>query len=168
MVEFIHGIVALLAGVILVLAATVAWLYVQQSRTMHAVNALAVAITTPPPSFMTAAASQLEPDAEPEPEPEAAEAEAAEAELESAVPAVEAPVELGTEAPAECIEVPVLSADDDRISVHEVNDAPPSDAIESVQGKTIAQLRDILKAKGIPFNKSDKKPVLISLVQISS
>jgi hypothetical protein len=164
MVEFIHGIVALLAGVILVLAATVAWLYVQQSRTMHAVNALAVAITTPPPSFMTAAASQLEPDAEPEPEPEAE----AEAELESAVPAVEAPVELGTEAPAECIEVPVLSADDDRISVHEVNDAPPSDAIESVQGKTIAQLRDILKAKGIPFNKSDKKPVLISLVQISS
>jgi len=113
---------------------------------------------------MTAAASQLEPDAEPEPEPEAE----AEAELESAVPAVEAPVELGTEAPAECIEVPVLSADDDRISVHEVNDAPPSDAIESVQGKTIAQLRDILKAKGIPFNKSDKKPVLISLVQISS
>ena len=167
MVEFIHGIVALLAGVILVLAATVAWLYVQQSRTMHAVNALAVAITTPPPSFMTAAESQMEqPDAEPEPAAEA------EPELESAVPAaptaVEAPVELETEAPAECIEVPVLSADDDRISVHEVNDAPPSDAIESVQGKTIAQLRDILKAKGIPFNKSDKKPVLISLVQISS
>ena len=37
MVEFIHGIVALLAGVILVLSATVAWLYVQQSRIMHAI-----------------------------------------------------------------------------------------------------------------------------------
>jgi hypothetical protein len=155
MVEFIHGIVALLAGVILVLSATVAWLYVQQSRTMHAINALAVAVTAPPPSFMFAS-----PAADPSPE-------------------TEAPVELSADAPAEpsaedLVEKP--EHEDDRISVHDVDaspaeasgDAAPSDAIESVQGKTVAQLRDILTAKGIPFNKSDKKPVLISLVQISS
>uniref|UniRef100_A0A6C0K9W4 HeH/LEM domain-containing protein n=1 Tax=viral metagenome TaxID=1070528 RepID=A0A6C0K9W4_9ZZZZ len=156
MVEFIHGIVALLAGVILVLSATVAWLYVQQSRIMHAINALAVAVTAPPPSFMFASP----------PPPEA------EAPVElSAEPAAEAPAEPSAEPSAEdLVEKP--EHEDDRISVHDVDaspaDAPPSDAIESVQGKTVAQLRDILTAKGIPFNKSDKKPVLISLVQISS
>lgn len=149
MVEFIHGIVALLAGVILVLSATVAWLYVQQSRTMHAINALAVAVTAPPPSFMFAS-----PPANPEPfyEPPS------EAEAPVEQPSVE-----------DVVEKP--DHEDDRISVHDVDaaPAPPSDdAIESVQGKTVAQLRDILTAKGIPFNKSDKKPVLISLVQISS
>jgi len=158
MVEFIHGIVALLAGVILVLSATVAWLYVQQSRTMHAINALAVAVTAPPPSFMFAS--------HPPPEPQV--------EMSS-----EAPVELSAEPSAEPSTEDVVEKpehEDDRISVHDVDaspaeaagDAAPSDAIESVQGKTVAQLRDILTAKGIPFNKSDKKPVLISLVQISS
>lgn len=149
MVEFIHGIVALLAGVILVLSATVAWLYVQQSRTMHAINALAVAVTAPPPSFMFAS-----PPANPEPFYEPPSEAEAPAEQPSAEDVVEKP-----------------EHEDDRISVHDVDaaPAPPSDdAIESVQGKTVAQLRDILTAKGIPFNKSDKKPVLISLVQISS
>jgi len=152
MVEFIHGIVALLAGVILVLSATVAWLYVQQSRIMHAINALAVAVTAPPPSFMFASP----------PSPEA------EAPVElSAEPSADAPAEPSAE---DLVEKP--EHEDDRISVHDVDASPaeaaPSDAIESVQGKTVAQLRDILTAKGIPFNKSDKKPVLISLVQISS
>jgi hypothetical protein len=149
MVEFIHGIVALLAGVILVLSATVAWLYVQQSRTMHAINALAVAVTAPPPSFMFAS-----PPANPEPFYEPPSDAEAPVEQPSAEDVVEKP-----------------EHEDDRISVHDVDaaPAPPSDdAIESVQGKTVAQLRDILTAKGIPFNKSDKKPVLISLVQISS
>lgn len=153
MVEFIHGIVALLAGVILVLSATVAWLYVQQSRTMHAINALAVAVTAPPPSFMFAS-----PPANPEPSFYEPPSDA------------EAPVELSAEPSVEDV-VEKPEHEDDRISVHDVDaaPAPPSDdAIESVQGKTVAQLRDILTAKGIPFNKSDKKPVLISLVQISS
>jgi hypothetical protein len=147
MVEFIHGIVALLAGVILVLTATVAWLYIQQSRMMHAINSLAVAVTAPPPSFMMH--SPPEPPAEPQAEPEP--------ELQPLVDEIH--------------EI------DDRVSVHEVDAAPADaeaapaaddDAIESVQGKTIAQLREMLTAKGIPFNKSDKKPTLISLVQISA
>lgn len=152
MVEFIHGIVALLAGVVLVLTATVAWLYVQQSRMMHAVNALAVAVTAPPPSFMMHSEPEPEPQAEAEPERDQDQ---------------EAPVE----ASAEYVELPAeVHVDDDRVSVHEVNDQPEAsgDAIESVQGKTVAQLREMLTAKGIPFNKSDKKPVLISLVQISA
>jgi hypothetical protein len=151
MVEFIHGIVALLAGVVLVLTATVAWLYVQQSRMMHAINSLAIAVTAPPPSFMMPPHEKyVEPEAAPEPaaEPAAEPEQAPEAEHYHQ---------------PETAEV----VDDDRVSVHEV-DAAPVDAIESVQGKTVAQLREMLTAKGIPFNKSDKKPVLISLVQISA
>ena len=166
MVEFIHGIVALLAGVVLVLTATVAWLYIQQSRMMHAINSLAIAITAPPPSFMMPSSEKYF-ESEPEPEPEAEPHAEPQAEPEQAAQA------------AHVVEV----IDDDRISVHEVDapaaeghaeshghaDAPADhDAIESVQGKTIAQLREMLTAKGIPFNKSDKKPVLISLVQISA
>jgi len=155
MVEFIHGIVALLAGVILVLTATVAWLYIQQSRMMHAINSLAVAVTAPPPSFMM----HSPPEPPPEPEPE----------LEAELQHEQQPL------------VDEIHEIDDRVSVHEVDAAPADeapaeaaaapaddDAIESVQGKTIAQLREMLTAKGIPFNKSDKKPTLISLVQISA
>lgn len=49
--EFFHGIVAVLAGVVLILSGLVIWVYLQQSRQAHAINALAIALTTPPPSF---------------------------------------------------------------------------------------------------------------------
>jgi hypothetical protein len=139
MVEFIHGVVALLAGLILVLTVLVGWLYLQQSRMSHAINALAVAVTAPPPSFMYT--SLDEQAASPPP-----------------------PVE------------------DDRLSVHDVPEddddldapAPSEHVVESasadddVSAKTVSQLRDMLTAKGIPFNKSDKKSTLVSLVQVSA
>ena len=142
MVEFIHGVVALLAGLILVLTALVGWLYLQQSRMSHAINALAVAVTAPPPSFMYT--SLDEQTASPPPPPP--------------------PVE------------------DDRLSVHDVPEdeddldapAPSEHVVESasadddVSAKTVSQLRDMLTAKGIPFNKSDKKSTLVSLVQVSA
>jgi hypothetical protein len=151
MVEFIHGVVALLAGLILVLTALVGWLYLQQSRMNHAINALAVAVTAPPPSFMY---SEL-PSGEPIGEPAGEHAE-------------QAPLE--------------PSGDEDRLSVHDIDapaeatahapaEAPVStveDSADAVAGKTVSQLRDMLTAKGIPFNKSDKKPTLISLIQVSS
>jgi hypothetical protein len=154
MVEFIHGVVALLAGLILVLTALVGWLYLQQSRMSHAINALAVAITAPPPSFMYSSLDKTE--AAPSEAPAAdddddrmsvhdADAGAGAAEDISADIQV-----LEAEAPAEA----TASADDD--------------AVDTVAGKTIAQLRDMLTAKGIPFNKSDKKSTLISLVQVSA
>jgi hypothetical protein len=151
MVEFIHGVVALLAGLILVLTALVGWLYLQQSRMSHAINALAVAVTAPPPSFMYS--SELPPQEE------------------------------HAEPPQEEQQV-----DDDRLSVHDLDAPAPSEQIveqvvveqtapapevgastdDDVAGKTVAQLRDMLTAKGIPFNKSDKKTTLISLVQVSA
>jgi hypothetical protein len=154
MVEFIHGVVALLAGLILVLTALVGWLYLQQSRMSHAINALAVAVTAPPPSFMYS--SELPP---------------------------------AEQAPPVHDEHQVV--DDDRLSVHDLDAAAPSEHIlehvedaaaaapapapadapsadDDVAGKTVSQLRDMLTAKGIPFNKSDKKSTLISLVQVSA
>jgi len=147
MVEFIHGVVALLAGLILVLTALVGWLYLQQSRMSHAINALAVAVTAPPPSFMYS--SELPPQEE------------------------------HAEPPQEEQQV-----DDDRLSVHDLDAPAPSEHIveqveqpapevgastdDDVAGKTVAQLRDMLTAKGIPFNKSDKKSTLVSLVQVSA
>ena len=154
MVEFIHGVVALLAGLILVLTALVGWLYLQQSRMSHAINALAVAITAPPPSFMY---SSLDKQSSNDALPPSAEAPSAEDD-DDRMSVHEAPAEsedisadiqiLEAEAPPAAAEAP--SADDD------------------VAGKTISQLREMLTAKGIPFNKSDKKSTLISLVQVSA
>jgi hypothetical protein len=72
---------------------------------------------------------------------------------------------------------------DDRVSVHDVDadaEHEPEHEHEEEQtgvigedisdftGKTVAQLRDMLTAKGIPYSKSDKKPVLLSLVQAAA
>jgi hypothetical protein len=143
MVDFFNGILSLLALVVLLLTAMVAWLYVQQSRLMQAVSALTAAITAPPPVFFEAVKQFPIPEEE----------EVVEAEL----PTVE-------EAKA-----------DDRVSVHEEEDIPEEDEgddsdsqPDDLGGKTIAQLRELLNAKGIPFNKSDKKTTLVNLLKAAS
>jgi hypothetical protein len=156
MVEFIHGVVALLAGLILVLTALVGWLYLQQSRMNHAINALAVAVTAPPPSFMYSELPAGESHAEQAPlEPSADEDRLS-------VHDIDAPAEATADAPAEATaEAPVATVEDGGAGGAE-------DSADAVAGKTVSQLRDMLTAKGIPFNKSDKKPTLISLIQVSS
>ena len=144
--EFFHGIVALVAGIVLVLTGLVAWMYIQQSRMAQAINALAVAVTTPPPSFLSH--PPVEEPAEDEQHEEQGEQE------------------------------PIV---DDRVSVHDADaDADADDEREEEQtgvvgedisdftGKTVAELRQMLTAKGIPYSKSDKKPVLLSLVQAAA
>ena len=144
--EFFHGVVALVAGIVLVLTGLVSWMYVQQSRMAQAINALAIAVTAPPPSF-----AQHEPEvshvdelhAEPVPEQEQ-------------VPEQEVPVH------------------DDRVSVHEEEGEGEEDVehlgedMATLGGRTAAQLREMLNAKGIPYSKSDKKTTLISLLQAAS
>ena len=67
------------------------------------------------------------------------------------------------------IEEPVPEPDaekepeDDRVSVHEKDKED-----DDLGSKTVAQLRDTLTEKGIPFNKSDKKPVLVNLLKAAS
>ena len=139
--EFFHGVVALVAGIVLILTGLVAWMYVQQSRMAQAINALAIAITAPPPSFI---------HQEPEPEPE-----------------VSHENELHAEEVPEVPEVPEVA--DDRVSVHDEEDVElMGEDMATLGGKTAAQLRDMLTAKGIPYSKSDKKSTLISLLQVAS
>ena len=157
MVEFIHGIVALLAGLILVLTALVGWLYLQQSRMSHAINALAVAVTAPPPSFMY---STLPQEQEQEYAAAAAAPESSDDRLSVHEAAGAADDDLDVPAPSEAVVVEAAPAS--------AAAAADDDATDSVSGKTISQLRDMLTAKGIPFNKSDKKSTLISLVQVSA
>ena len=65
---------------------------------------------------------------------------------------------------------------DDRVSVHEEEEQEEEQEQEHQEdentddlgSKTIAQLRELLTAKGIPFNKSDKKPVLVNLLKAAS
>jgi hypothetical protein len=158
--EFFHGIVALLAGIVLVLTGLVAWLYIQQSRMSQAINALAVAVTAPPVSFTASLPPELH-EEEQHPRQEQQEDEYAdmphlESVQEAHVPEMEQVGELVPET-------------DDRVSVHEeVEEAQVQtmDAVD-VSGKTVAELRQLLTERGIPFNKSDKKSTLISLVQVA-
>jgi hypothetical protein len=151
--EFFHGVVALVAGIVLILTGLVAWMYVQQSRMAQAINALAIAITAPPPTF-----------AQHVPEPEVSHEDELVAETQAESPAPEQSAE-DSAAPQ-----------DDRVSVHE--EAEHEHEGEDVElmgedmatlgGKTAAQLRELLTAKGIPYSKSDKKSTLISLLQAAS
>ena len=134
--DFLNGIVALLAFVVLVLTALTAWMYIQQTRIMQAVGALTAVVTAPPPSFFEAA--------------------------------LEHPVQ----------EEEVEEQVDDRVSVHEESEQyhpqeeepllPAAEEDDDLGGKTVAQLRELLNGKGIPFNKSDKKPTLVNLLKVAS
>lgn len=146
--EFFHGVVALVAGIVLILTGLVAWMYVQQSRMAQAINALAIAITAPPPSFA-------------QHEPEVSHEDELVAETQAESPAPEQQQEEAPEAP----EAP----HDDRVSVHEEEDVElMGEDMATLGGKTAVQLREMLTAKGIPYSKSDKKSTLISLLQAAS
>jgi len=148
--EFFHGVVALVAGIVLILTGLVAWMYVQQSRMAQAINALAIAITAPPPSFAP------EPDREPEVSHED-ELHAPAPEGETEPPVSETQTQTQTQ------------VEDDRVSVHEDEDVElMGEDMATLGGKTAAQLREMLTSKGIPYSKSDKKSTLISLIQAAS
>lgn len=139
--EFLHGIVALLAFVVMMLSGLVAWLYMKQARLLQAVNTLAIAMSTPPP-----------------PPP---------------IPFEEIPASAEPEVKQEEEDdrVSVYEDDDNSTAVSDVEDtplqaqAPTHDEDTDFTKKTVVELRTLLSAKGIPFNKSDKKPTLISLLQ---
>ena len=151
--DFFHAAFAILAGVVLLLAALVAWLYIQQSRTIQALNTLALAITAPPLPPVSTEVHQVHVDT-------------VAASAASAVP---------------------QQHEDDRVSVHEEDETSTVGEEEVViepelpvklaeapvdedefASKTVPQLRELLTAKGIPYNKKDSKPLLISLLKAIS
>jgi len=151
--DFLNGTIAFLAFIVLLLTALVAWMYVQQTRLMQTVSALSTAITTPPISFYEASMNfPVQQHEEEEEQPEYLQEDTQVEEV------------------------------DDRVSVHEEQEQEqqepvhepvkevPAPAVEEdfLSDKKVSELRDMLTAKGIPYNKSDKKPTLLNLLKAAS
>jgi hypothetical protein len=124
---------------VFVLAGMVGWLYWQQTRLFQNMNSVLLAI-----GDITRA---METPAEPESKP-------------------------ATE-PAPPAEKPAEDDEDDRASVEEsateVVDGPPAPLdVDSLQSKSKKELQDMLTKRGLPFSKTDAKPVLISLLKATA
>ena len=123
---------------VFVLAGMVGWLYWQQTRLFQNMNSVLLAI-----GDITRA---MEPAPAPEPE-------------------VPAPVP---------VPAPVVATEkDDRASgeeaATEVVDGPPAPLdVDSLQSKSKKELQDMLTKRGLPYSKTDAKPVLISLLKATA
>ena len=140
--ELTYVAVVVLASMMFVLSGMVGYLYWQQTRMLQHLQSLAVVIST---QFVQHT---------PEPLP------APEAEVQVEEPAKEEePVEEEKE-------------EDDRLPVVEekadVVEGPPELDLDTLEGKTATQLKEILTQKGIPFGKRDSKPVLIQLIKATA
>jgi hypothetical protein len=82
-------------------------------------------------------------------------------------PAESEPVSESEPVTEEDDEESVEEEEDDRLPVEKV-EGPPSEDIDDLQDKTVAQLRELLTQKGIPHGKRDAKPVLIQLLKATS
>jgi hypothetical protein len=67
---------------------------------------------------------------------------------------------------------PEPEVEDDRESVEETPETKEEvevvEEIDDLQGKTTAELRDLLSKKGIPYGKRDSKSVLLQLLKASA
>jgi hypothetical protein len=146
--EFLHASIALLASMVLVLAGMVGWIYWQQTRLFQNMNAVALVIGDLNQTLM---ATQL-----PQPKIELA--------------TVPEPTETLQRA-----EIPTSDEEDeedDRLSVEKVPalvSGPPEPLdTDGLQDKSKKELQEILTTRGIPYSKSDAKPVLISLLKATA
>ena len=144
--EFLHASIALLASMVLVLAGMVGWLYWQQTRLFQNMNSIVMVIgelVRPPPT-------PVEPD----------------------LTEVKELAEKMGETIAELKET--LPEEDDRVSVEleqkveSVSGPPEPLDTDGLESKTKKELHDLLTKRGIPFGKSDAKPVLISLLKATA
>ncbi len=129
---------------VFVLAGMVGWLYWQQTRLFQNMNSVLMAI-----GDITRAMEHPPPEAEAE---------------------SEGPVTVPTPAPAPA---PTEEDEDDRASVEEsateVVDGPPAPLdVDSLQSKSKKELQDMLTKRGLPFSKTDAKPILISLLKATA
>ena len=136
--DFLHASVALLASMVLVLAGMIGWLYWQQQRLFQNMNNIVTVIG----ELASRPATTITfPPPQPEPEPEHEKEE---------------------------------EKEDDRVSVDETSpdvpivDGPPALDTDDLESKTKKELQDILTKRGLPFNRSDNKTALISLLKATA
>ena len=139
--ELTYATIVVLASMVFVLSGMVGYLYWQQTRMLQHIQSLAIVVST----HFTAP---------PELPQEEEQKEVVEQQPEE------------TEAGAD--------AEDDRVSVKEEVEkveGPPSAKeepkvdVDDVHDKTKKELQEMLSKKGIPYNKTDSKPVLIQLLK---
>ena len=131
-----------LASMFFVLSGMMGYLYWQQTRMLHHIQSLALALA----SSMEQQRSQLIVESEPEFQ---AEVDAEEEEEEDDRVSVKEQVEVVEGPPKTATEVSV-------------------DDVDDMQDKTSAQLRELLTKKGIPFGKRDSKTVLLQLLKATA
>lgn len=139
--ELTYATIVVLASMVFVLSGMVGYLYWQQTRMLQHIQSLAIVVSThftAPPEL-----PQEEEEQKEVPEQQAEETE----------------------------------AEDDRVSVKEevekVDGPPPAKEepkvdVDDVHDKTKKELQEMLSKKGIPFSKTDSKPVLIQLLKATA
>ena len=139
--EFLHASIALLASMVLILAGMVGWIYWQQTRLFQNMNAIALVIGDLNQTLMATVQPKVELATIPEP----------------------------TETIQEAT-IPTSDDEDDRLSVTaEVVAGPPEPLdTDGLESKTKKELHEILSKRGIPYSKTDPKPVLVSLLKATA
>ena len=139
--ELTYATIVILASMIFVLSGMVGYLYWQQTRMLQHIQSLAIVVSThftAPPEL---------------PQQEEEQKEVVEQQPEE------------------------TEAEDDRVSVKEevekVEGPPPAKEepkvdVDDVHDKTKKELQEMLSKKGIPYNKTDSKPVLIQLLKATA
>jgi hypothetical protein len=140
--EFLHASIALLASMVLILAGMVGWIYWQQTRLFQNMNAIALVIGDLNQTLMATVAPKVELATIPEP---------TETVQQATIPTSD-------------------DEEDDRLSVTpEVVAGPPEPLdTDGLESKTKKELQEILTKRGIPYSKTDAKPVLISLLKATA
>jgi hypothetical protein len=139
--EFLHASIALLASMVLILAGMVGWIYWQQTRLFQNMNAIALVIGDLNQTLMATVQPKVELATIPEP----------------------------TETVQQAT-IPTSDDEDDRLSVSaEVVAGPPEPLdTDGLESKTKKELQEILTKRGIPYSKTDAKPLLVSLLKATA
>jgi len=140
--EFLHASIALLASMVLILAGMVGWIYWQQTRLFQNMNAIALVIGDLNQTLMATVQPKVELAAIPEP---------TETVQQATIPTSD-------------------DDEDDRLSVTaEVVAGPPEPLdTDGLESKTKKELQEILTKRGIPYSKTDAKPLLVSLLKATA
>lgn len=146
MIDFQQAAVALLASMVLVLAGMVGWLYWQQQRLFQNMNNIVSVVgelATRPATTIT---------------------------FPNGAPQHQEDIEL---------ELEEIEDNDDRVTVDETSpeipivDGPPAPVstmldTDGLESKSKRELQEILLKRGLPYNRSDTKTALISLLKATS
>jgi hypothetical protein len=140
--EFLHASIALLASMVLILAGMVGWIYWQQTRLFQNMNAIALVIGDLNQTLMATVQPKVELATIPEP---------TETVQQATIPTSD-------------------DEEDDRLSVTaEVVAGPPEPLdTDGLESKTKKELHEILTKRGIPYSKTDAKPLLVSLLKATA